>query len=196
MAEAIEALLGQRIRRIRKQQRLSLRSLAEKADLSINAISLIERGENSPTISSLHRLANALEVPIAAFFQEEVERSIVFEKRNQGLRHRGNGIVVESIGTGLLNQQLEILSITIEPGAGNMHEPINHPGEEFVRCLEGHVEYYVSDQNYRMTVGDNLHFDATQPHYFRNISHTAATLLTIFQSGEEQKLALQRHMEV
>jgi transcriptional regulator with XRE-family HTH domain len=196
MSETIETFIGQQVRRIREQHGLSLRALSEKAYLSSNAISLIERGENSPTISSLQRLANALEVPITAFFEEEVEQPVVFVRNNQGRRYRGNGIVMESIGTGLLNQQLDALSITIAPGAGNMHDPIHHLGEEFVRCLEGQVEYYVSDQIFKMSAGDSLHFDATQSHSFRNTTHISATILTIFRAGEEQQLALQRHMEI
>lgn len=60
--------VGQRIRRLREQRQLSLRALARLCGLSTNAISLIERGENSPTVSSLHALATALGVSITDFF--------------------------------------------------------------------------------------------------------------------------------
>ncbi len=51
MTKQAEPNVGQRIRTIRERQRLSLRALAERSGLSFNAISLIERGENSPTVS-------------------------------------------------------------------------------------------------------------------------------------------------
>ena len=71
MIEQAEPNVGQRIRMLRDQRKLSLRALADRCGLSINAISLIERGENSPTVSSLHVLATALGVPITDFFEEK-----------------------------------------------------------------------------------------------------------------------------
>jgi len=70
--------VGRIIRDLRKQRGFSLRTLAELCGLSINAISKIERGENSPTVVSLHRLAMALDVPISTLFREQaVEEAVV-----------------------------------------------------------------------------------------------------------------------
>jgi transcriptional regulator with XRE-family HTH domain len=195
MTEPIEPYIGQRIRTIREHQGLSLRALAEKAGLSANTISLIERGENSPTVSSLNRLANALDVHITAFFQYEDDPQTMFVRNNQGRRYNGNGLVIESIGNGLLNPQFEALSITIEPGYGNMDYPITHKGEELVRCLKGQVEYYVGNRRFLMDAGDSLLFEATQLHCFRNTSQTTASILTIMQGGEGQHLAQLRSAE-
>ena len=85
MVENSEPNVGSRLRSIRDQNGLSLRALAERCGLSINAISQIERGENSPTVSTLHRLATAFGVHITDFFQEETKQTIVLVKRNQGL---------------------------------------------------------------------------------------------------------------
>jgi transcriptional regulator with XRE-family HTH domain len=194
MAENREPIVGKRVRIIRERQRLSLRALAEQSGLSVNAISLIERGSNSPTVSSLRRLANSLKVPITAFFQDDADQSTVFVKNNQGKRYQGNGIVVESIGTGHLNHQLESFTITVGPGAGNMDDPITHQGDEFVRCLDGEVEYCVGNQLFRLELGDSLLFDATQPHCFRNASKAQATFLIVLHAGEEQHFARQRHL--
>lgn len=49
--------VGAQVRALRQQCGLSLRTLAELCDLSPNTISLIERGESSPSVSTLHRLA-------------------------------------------------------------------------------------------------------------------------------------------
>jgi transcriptional regulator with XRE-family HTH domain len=196
MAENREHLVGQRVRKIRERQRLSLRALAEQSGLSANAISLIERGSNSPTVSSLRRLANSLKVPITAFFQDDGDQLTVFVKFNQGERYQSNGIVIESIGTGHLNHQLESFSIIVGPGTGNMDDPISHQGEEFVRGLEGEVEYCVGNQVFRMEVGDSLLFDATQPHCFRNTTQAQARFLIVLHAGEEQHFARQRHLAI
>ena len=186
--------VGLRIRAIREQRRLSLRALAERCNLSVNAISLIERGENSPTVSSLHLLATALGVSITDFFQEDDERSTVFVRRDQRLAYQKSGVAMESLGYGLRNQQLEPFLITVEPGAGN-DEPITHPGQEFVHCLQGEVEYQVGGERYRLQAGDSLLLEAVRPHYFRNTAQAPATILVIFQTAESSHLARQRHLE-
>jgi transcriptional regulator with XRE-family HTH domain len=75
--------VGQRIKEIRRTKALSLRALAELSNLSTNAISLIERGDNSPTVSSLHSLAKALGVPITAFFDNLADGQVIHVKKNQ-----------------------------------------------------------------------------------------------------------------
>jgi transcriptional regulator with XRE-family HTH domain len=189
-----EPNVGLRIRRLRERQGLSLRALAGRSGLSINAISLIERGENSPTVSSLHLLATALGVPITDFFEAEHEQVTVHVKPEHRLRSYTNGIKMESLGIGLRNQQLEPFLMTVEPGAGDIDMPITHPGEEFVHCLKGEIEYCVGDQRYELEVGDSLLFQATQPHCFHNGSGLPAVFLMVFQAGEHAHLARRRHL--
>ena len=75
MSEQLEPRVGMRIRALRKQQGLSLRALSAQCGLSINAISQIERGESSPTLSSLHVLATALGVPLTVLLEDDNEQS-------------------------------------------------------------------------------------------------------------------------
>lgn len=48
------------IRTLRKERGLSQETLAERAGLHRNSISLIERGESQPTVDTLFRLADGL----------------------------------------------------------------------------------------------------------------------------------------
>jgi len=195
MLEEIAPNVGPRIRAIRERRGLSLRGLAERCRLSVNAISLIERGENSPTVSSLHTLATALGVKITDFFESPDENAVVYVRHDQRLATQGNGLLMESLGIGLRNQQLEPFMVTVQPSAGSLGESIVHPGQEFVFCLEGTILYRVAGQQYTLEPGDSLLFDATQPHCFQNTSDKLARVLLIFQAAEGAHLARQRHME-
>ena len=75
--------VGQRIRFLRNQRGHTLRDLADRCDLSVNAISRIERGKTSPTLSSMHRIAEALRVPITDFFETRVPGPTVHLKPDQ-----------------------------------------------------------------------------------------------------------------
>lgn len=186
--------VGQRIRALREQQGLSLRALAERCGLSANAISLIERGENSPTVSSLHLLAQALNVSITNFFETPHEEAVVFVEPDTRLRSATNGIVLESLGIGLRNQQLEPFLITLAPGAGNLDQPVTHAGEEFVYCVEGTLDYAIKDRVYHLKPGAALLFDAQLEHCFCNVGKEPVVVLMIFYAGEGNHLARRLHM--
>ncbi len=191
--------VGERLRSLRRQQGLTLRALAARCGLSTTAISQIERGENSPTVSSLHQLATALGVSIIDLFQNEHRSAIVLVRPESRLRSETRGVITESLGVGLPYQQLEPFMITVAPGAGNADEPVVHAGEEFVHCLAGALDYYVAGQAYRLGPGDSLIFQATQPHCFHNPTPEPARLILIFQAGgapavhHHAKAAYHRH---
>ncbi|RPJ19952.1 MAG: XRE family transcriptional regulator, partial [Planctomycetaceae bacterium] len=109
--------VGGRIRLLREKRGLSLRGLAARCGLSVNAISRIEHGENSPTVASLHLLAQALGVPIAAFFQFEAQGVRVRFRRNSRLSAGHSDMAIQSLGAGLSDQQLEPFLVTLSPGA-------------------------------------------------------------------------------
>ena len=81
--------VGQRLRELREERDISMRELARRSNLSANALSMIERGLTSPSVSTLYKLSEALEVPITAFFRVELPRqAIVFRKADLSARSR------------------------------------------------------------------------------------------------------------
>lgn len=190
-----ELNVGLRIRTLRERQGLSLRALAERCGLSTTAISQIERGDNSPTVSSLHMLATALGVSITDLFQDERRTSAVLVTTDNRMRAESGGVVMESLGIGLPYQQLEPFLVTLAPGAGNSDQPVSHAGEEFVHCLAGCFDYCVDGRPYRLEADHSLLFEAIRPHYFHNPTDAPAKFLLVFQAGGGGELARRIHAE-
>ena len=93
--------VGGRVQALREQRGLSMRALAKLCDLSPNAISLIERGISSPNVSTLHRLAGALQVPITAFFEEpQAGVRLVLTRSGQRPYSGYDQMRLESLGVG------------------------------------------------------------------------------------------------
>jgi len=189
LRENIERSVGQRIRFLRKQKGLTLRELAEMCDLSINAISRIERGLNSPTLSSMHRLALSLGVSIADFFDDGIPRRVVHLKAGQRRQERINGRILEILGAGFADPMTEPFLVTLEPGVGNSAGPITHPGEEFVFSLEGQVEFEILGTSYLLNEGDSLLFKCDQLHCWRNPADRPSRFLVVFVGSEGQSMA-------
>lgn len=194
MPETVGPNVGLRIRSFRERQGLSLRAVADRCGLSINAISQIERGENSPTVSTLHRLAMALNLSITDFFNEDAAQTIVFVKRDQGLSTTGNRVFMESLGIGLRNQQLEPFRMIIRPGNGNHDDLISHSGEEFIYCLQGEIDCVVDDSTYHLEQGDSLLFEATHQHAYHNLTNEPAIILLVFLATHDRQFVRQLHL--
>ncbi len=195
MSEATQTDVGSQLLRLRKKRGLSLRTLAKECGLSVNAISRIERGESSPTVSSLQRLAGTLNVEVTEFFKAKPEHSTILVRGDQRLRTRGDGVIIESLGTGLHGQSMGPFLMTLMPGASGAEEPITHGGEEFVYCLEGEIDYLIQGEWQRLKAGDSLLFLASQEHLCRNSSLEKARLLLVVQASEGQiGSTQQRHL--
>ena len=160
--------------------------LAAKMNITQSTISKIERGENSPTVSSLHKLSNALGVPITNLFKQEVHQIVVFTKKDDAIHIQSKGLVIEGLGSGLPHQQLEPFCMIIDPETENTTDPAIHSGEEFIYCLDGEIEYLVDDKKFQMKPGDSLLFKATHPHSWKNLGKTQAKVIMVFQTDRYQ----------
>jgi len=189
--------VGARLLEIRQARGLSLRALASSSGLSMNAIGRIERGESSPTVSTLQRLGAALDVPLLEFFRVEPALATVLVRRHERLKSRNGGALIESLGSGLPGQSLGPFLMTLDAGAACGEESIHHAGEEFVLCLEGEVEVTVDGAPHRLGAGDSLLFLAHQPHLCRNLSRKAArVLIVILAPSDEIHTTQQRHLMI
>jgi transcriptional regulator with XRE-family HTH domain len=189
--------VGSRIRELREQRDLSLRALAEMCDVSPNTVSLIERSLSSPCVDTLQRLATGLGVPIAALFETgEPPPRLVLTQSIDRMRSRCPGMTIEHLASGLADHAFASFLITMEPGTSTNTTPIEHTGAEWVYCLEGLVEYEVEGREYRLTPGDNLLFDASLPHRWRNPGSMQAQMLLILVAGEHHDLTVEQHLQI
>ncbi len=187
--DAISIDVGKRLRALRKERGLSLRALARASGLSANALSMIERGRTSPSVSTLYRLADALQVPITAFFRVEPQRShVVFVKASERPRVPFARGVWEGLGGERFTGRVEPFLLTLETGASSGPFPIVHSGHEFVICLRGLLEYEVEGERYLLEPGDSLMFAAHLKHRWRNAGNTVTNALFVLSGfGDDEQ---------
>ena len=134
--EAVSIDVGGRLRELRQERDLSMRALARASGLSANALSMIERGRTSPSVSTLYKLADAMAVPITAFFRQEPPRQdIVFRKAEERTRVPFMRGLWEGLGGEAFVGRVEPFMLTLESGASSGPFGIVHTGHEFVLCL-------------------------------------------------------------
>jgi transcriptional regulator with XRE-family HTH domain len=192
--EALSVDVGARLRSLREERGVSMRALARRSGLSANALSMIERGLTSPSVSTLYKLAGALEVPITAFFREEPPRNkIVFCKASERVRVPLSRGVWEGLGGESFTGRMEPSMVTLESGGSSGPYGMLHTGHEFVFCLRGTLEYEVDDQRFILTAGDSLIFAANLNHRWRNPGKTVASAIIVLAGFEESERPSEFH---
>ena len=192
-AESID--VGQRLRILREERGISMRALARRSGLSANALSMIERGLTSPSVSTLNKLSTALEVPITAFFRKEpVREQIVFRKAAERARVPFLRGVIEGLGGEAFVGRVEAFLLTLESGGSSGPHGMIHTGHEMVFCLRGSLEYEVDGQRFLMEAGDSLIFAAQLNHRWRNPGGTVANAVIVISAFEESERPGEYHL--
>jgi transcriptional regulator with XRE-family HTH domain len=183
--EMLTVDVGSRLRELRTERGKSMRALARESGLSTNALSMIERGRTSPSVSTLYKISGALEIPITAFFRlEPPKQEIVFCQPDQRKQVKFPEGVLEGLGGELFTGRIEPFVLELEAGAESGPFGIIHSGSEFVMCLVGNIEYEIEDEKYDLGPGSSLIFAAQLRHRWRNVGEETAKLL-IVQAGFE-----------
>lgn len=184
--DAVSVNIGERLRELREARNISMRTLATKSGLSANALSMIERGRASPSVSTLYKLAEALGISITSFFGSDAERKqVVFLKSDQRARVSFTRGVFEGLGGEQFIGRVEPFMLTLENSANSGPRAMTHSGHEFVFCLRGELEYQVERQLYHLQAGDSLLFAAHLKHKWRNPGKNVTTAIIIISGFEE-----------
>jgi len=186
--------IGQKLRDLRSERGLTLRSLSELSGLNVNTLSMIENAHTSPSVTTLQQLAYALDTPITSFFETpQTKMSIVFYKAHQRPKLSFAMGVLEELGSGLAKKGAEPFLVELQPLAESGATPVVHTGLEFVYCLEGELKYTIEAQNYLLTAGDSLLFEAHLPHRWQNVSGEISRSLLVFCPSDENDQPIARH---
>jgi len=184
--------VARQIRVLRKRRNLSQRALAEASGLSRNTLSLLERGQTSPTVSTLKRLAIALGVDINAFFNTSDDESIVYTKAERRLNLQLAQGLMADLGVGMHDQLVTPLILKLNPGARS-GPALSHDGQDFVYCLNGEVLYTVNGKAFVLEPGDSLFFDGHLLHRFQNTVTEVSEVLIILSAPHESSQYISGH---
>ena len=184
--DAVSVNIGDRLHELREARNISMRALASRSGLSANALSMIERGKASPSVSTLYKLADALGVSITMFFGSNTQRQqVVFLKADERTRMSFTRGAFEGLGGERFVGRVEPFMLTLESNANSGPRSMTHTGHEFVFCLRGELEYQVERQLYQLAAGDSLLFAAHLKHRWKNVGKNVVTALIIISGFEE-----------
>jgi transcriptional regulator with XRE-family HTH domain len=178
LADTLNERIAQRVRDLRAACGLSLDALAAHCGISRSMISLIERGESSPTAVLLEKLASGLGVPLAALFDTpQPTASPVARAADQpSWRDPHSGYVRRNVSPAGVGSQIQIVEVNFPAKARVSYEtgprePVMH---QQVWVIEGAIDITVGDQRHRLATGDCLAMVLDKPITFHNPHKLAA----------------------
>lgn len=173
VASGVDARLAARVRSLRLDRGLSLDALAERSGVSRSMISLIERGESSPTASVLDKLAAGLGVTLASLFAEaeRADAAPLARRADQPQwRDPETGYLRRNLSPAGFPSPIELVEVVLPAGARVAYDTGLRAAaiHQQVWVIEGTVELTVGDTTHRLTEGDCLAMQLGQPIRFRN----------------------------
>ena len=164
-----------RVKAMRLAKNLSLENMAIKSGVSRSMISLIERGESSPTAVVLDKLAAAVGVALATLFEEpdavlqSVPQPLLRKATQTVWKDPASGYLRRNVSPSGLQLPLQIVEVEFPPRKRVTFETAfrDNPLDEQVWVLKGVIEITLADETYRLQQGDCLaiHLDCPITYY-------------------------------
>ncbi len=157
--------VGERLRKLRLRNRMTLKEVAERTGLSVSFLSSLERGHTGASIASLRAVMTVFDVDWREFFEAEprVRSRLVGPEDRLSVRWP-NGIRMEDLATVGSLMDPAFLYLPPDTGSGDY---FSHDGEEFIYVISGTLFVALKDEpdkTYRLRPNDCLYFPSTVPH--------------------------------
>jgi transcriptional regulator with XRE-family HTH domain len=185
--EIREMKLGEKVRGLRQDQRLTLQALADITGLSKPLLSQIENDQVTPPIATLLKIANGLGVGIHFFFEEAGDRQkfvltrgeqAATSKRRPG-KDMAQGYKYKPLAPGIRQKKVEPFLVEFEQRAWDNSLYYSHEGVEFLYLLDGELEFHYADQVMRLLPGDSIYYESSEPHGYVSIGEIQARAVAV-----------------
>ncbi len=162
-----------KIREFRKNQKMTIKDLAELSGMSISYISQIERGEIDPSLSSLRKIAAGLQVPMHMLLDDVVVMgNLTIRKEQQVITysddHKVSYRYLTPFPSPAYSPEAMLIQFEIAAHAQDTQLPIRHHSEEMVYVTEGQLTVQIGDTDVILNPGDTTVIQKDLPHIYKN----------------------------
>jgi len=183
----INARIAARVSALRAEQDLSLEALAAKCDVSRSMLSLIERGESSPTAVVLEKIATGLGVTLASLFEDPTAPISPVSRREDRTPWKDpqTGYIRRNISPANYPSPLQIVEVVLPAGARVAYETSAREAvvHQQIWIQEGTIELTLGRLVYRLTEDDCLAMKLDAPTTFHNPMRKRARYIVALATG-------------
>lgn len=174
--------IGGKLKRLRKEHRLSLQEMADRSGISIGQISQIERGRSSPSVRTLVSLCCALGLTVGTLFNGVAQNR---PSEAQWIVRLGNRRSLQdsshSYRKFLLSPDLngghQIYLGEFDPQASSGDEAHDYSGDTSGVLIEGNLELQIDDAVFLLEAGDAFRIPPSAKRLYRNPGRRVAKII-------------------
>jgi transcriptional regulator with XRE-family HTH domain len=186
VTQDINSRIASRVRALRTDHGMTLDALAAKCDVSRSMISLVERGESSPTAVVLEKIASGLGVSLARLFDNSSGPANPVSRRDDRTPWRDpeSGYVRRNISPANFPSPIQIVEVVMPAGARVAYETgaRDLSIHQQIWVQEGSIEVTLGSVTYRLSEDDCLAMQLNEPTAFRNRTRKPARYIVIVAS--------------
>lgn len=175
--DALSGIIASNLRKIRKDKKLSLDNVADMTGVSKSMLGQIERGESSPTVATLFKIASGLHTSLSGLLEDEERPMRVISKvdlnplcSNQGRFRLYPFFPYDD------NKKFEIFVVKLDTNSISESLPREEGVETYLMVFEGKIQLKVMDKKFVLQEGCAMKFDANNPHMYKNIGEGTAKI--------------------
>lgn len=166
---AVATRVAREVRAHREARGLSLSATAARAGLSKTIVATIESGGGNPSLETLWRIAQALDVTVGTLLAEDDPvHSQVIRRADAKLMAFESGVRGRLLHVDGRDRRLEAIEMHLAAGRRYRSDPHAPGTEELVICMQGEVTVGPDGHEETLTEGDALHFAADVPHSYHS----------------------------
>ena len=180
----LNSIISYNLARLRQQKSLSLDGLAKLSGVSKAMIAQIERGESSPTVNTLWKIATGLHVPFGTLIAMDKQSAKFVQFEEKHAIQDTEGLTLYPIFSFEDNQSLEIFSVSLAPHCSHASDPHGIHSFEYILPLSGKLQLGVQGEVYDLATGNSLRIDSNYPHTYHNPFDFPAVFYCILQHSK------------
>lgn len=161
--------IGQRLKTVRQSRNLTLDELSEVTGVSKPMLGQIERGQSSPTVTTLWKIATGMKMPFSSLLQEQNAEYTIVGLQEQDVVSEENGAMkVHTLFRFDPVRSCEVFHIEFDSGCQHHSDKHNDGVEEYVFVIHGKLDMVLNGT--KITLGENqaIRFEANIPHSYLN----------------------------
>jgi transcriptional regulator with XRE-family HTH domain len=177
--------IGAKLRRLRLRKSMGLLELSKHTGLSPALLSKLERDVMHPTLPTLLRIAMVFSVGLEYFFVPEQKPVLEIVRKGERVRFPDSpeakpvAYYFESLDFTVPQPALNAYFAEFEPVAESTRRPHEHAGVEFLYVIAGRLQMRVGGQDYALSEGDAIYFEASLPHSYSRMGSKKTTALVV-----------------
>ncbi|MGF1919349.1 helix-turn-helix domain-containing protein [Enterococcus faecalis] len=178
----VNKIIGVNLKKIRKTKNLTLDELSSITEVSKGMLSQIEKGKTSPTINTIWKISNGLNIPYTYLLENHHLKERPLVKRDETTIQHSEDRTYRVFNYYSDTQERNFELFQFELDSGKTYKSIGHSkrSTEYVMVIQGELEIRVDGKIYTVPKNAAVYFDANQEHTYLN--HGSEMVLAVFMN--------------